>query len=177
MGLLSRSPPHRCAGYQGKWVSGSSQASYTQTAYLKFIYWINPIIPDLTNLLLLPTLLLRYNRKHGAHPEDTLPNTSDKIGDMKMDHTPHQHEKVPPPPFRQLLRNFLIELAIYGLLLVGYFYIALRFLGEPLKNLFDQSLLVYAISGLILIVVQAVVLEFITSWLFDFLGLNRLTSK
>ena len=93
-----------------------------------------------------------------------------------MDHSSDQ-ESVHTPPFRQLLRNFLIELAIYGLLLVGYFFIALRYLGEPLKNLFDQSLHFYAIAGLVLIVVQAVVLEFITSWLFDFLGLNRLTSK
>jgi hypothetical protein len=81
------------------------------------------------------------------------------------------------PPFRQIIRNLLIEMAVYGVLLVGYFYIALRFLGEPLKNLFDQSLVFYAISGLILIVAQAVVLEFITSWLFDFLGLHRLTSE
>jgi len=92
-----------------------------------------------------------------------------------MDQHPKSKQPV-SPPFRQLVRNFLIEMAIYGVLLVGYFYVALRFLGEPLKRLFDQSLLFYAISGLILIVVQAVVLEFITSWLFDFLGLNRLTS-
>jgi hypothetical protein len=36
---------------------------------------------------------------------------------------------------------------------------------------------VYGIIGLTLIVVQAVFLEFITSFLFDFLGLHRLTSK
>jgi hypothetical protein len=86
-------------------------------------------------------------------------------------------DKTGNPPFRQMIRNLLIEMVVYGLLLVGYFYVALRFLGEPLKNLFDQSLTFYAISGLILIVVQAVILEFITSWLFDFLGLHRLTSE
>ena len=79
--------------------------------------------------------------------------------------------------FRQRLLNFSIEMAVYGVLLVIYFYLALRFLGEPLKDLFDQSLGLYAVVGLGLIVVQAVVLEFITSWLFDFLGLNRLMSK
>jgi hypothetical protein len=94
----------------------------------------------------------------------------------KMDHEGNQ-DKTSNPPFRQTMRNLLIEMAVYGVLLVGYFYIALRFLGEPLKNLFEQNLPFYAVSGLILIIVQAVVLEFITSWLFDFLGLHRLTSE
>jgi hypothetical protein len=86
-------------------------------------------------------------------------------------------DKTGNPPFRQVIRNLLIEMVVYGILLVGYFYIALRFLGGPLKNLFNQNLPFYAISGLILIIVQAVLLEFITSWLFDFLGLHRLTSE
>ena len=93
-----------------------------------------------------------------------------------MDHDSNP-KKASAPPIGQLIRNFLIEMVIYGVLLVGYFYIALRFLGEPLKNLFDQSLTFYAITGLVLIVAQAVVLEFVTSLLFDFLGLHRLTSK
>lgn len=93
-----------------------------------------------------------------------------------MEHE-NKPKKAKPPPIRQLIRNFLIEMVIYGILLVGYFYIALRFLGDPLKTLFDQSLPVYAFVGLALIVTQAVFLEFITSLLFDFLGLHRLTSK
>ena len=79
-------------------------------------------------------------------------------------------------PFLHLIRNFLIEVAVYGVLLVIYFFVALRYLGEPLARLFNSNLVVYAVFGLGLIVVQAVVLEFITSLLFDFLGLNRLTS-
>jgi pilus assembly protein TadC len=96
---------------------------------------------------------------------------------MKMDHghTPEQVSN--PPPLRQMVRNFLIEMAVYGVLLVGYFYVVLQFLGDPLKNLFDQSLPFYAFAGLGLIVAQAVLLEFITSLLFDFLGLHRLTSE
>jgi hypothetical protein len=80
-------------------------------------------------------------------------------------------------PFRQLVRNFLIELVVYGILLVIYFFVALRYLAEPLSKLFERNLVVYAVIGLGLIVVQAVVLEFVTSFLFDFLGLHRLTSK
>jgi hypothetical protein len=82
-----------------------------------------------------------------------------------------------PPPFRQMVRNFLIEMAVYAVLLIGSFFIALEFLEEPLKKLFDQSLPWYAIVGLGLIVAQAVLLEVITSLLFDFLGLHRLTWK
>ncbi|NIW46288.1 MAG: hypothetical protein GWN14_27335 [candidate division Zixibacteria bacterium] len=79
--------------------------------------------------------------------------------------------------YSELIRNFIIELIVYGILLVIYFFVALRFLAEPLRNLFDNNLIVYAVIGLGLIVVQAVFLEFVTSLLFDFLGLNRLTSK
>lgn len=86
-------------------------------------------------------------------------------------------EKNPRVPFREMIRNFIIELIVYGLLLVAYFYLALRYLAAPLSRLFDNSLIVYAVLGLILIVVQAVFLEFVTSLLFDFLGLHRLTSK
>ncbi|HAY83559.1 MAG TPA: hypothetical protein DCY42_01170 [Chloroflexi bacterium] len=86
-------------------------------------------------------------------------------------------EKKAQVPFRELVRNFVIELVVYGILLAIYFFVALRYLAEPLSNLFDNNLIVYAFIGLGLIVVQAVFLEFITSLLFDFLGLHRLTSK
>lgn len=86
-------------------------------------------------------------------------------------------ESTPQTPFKQLIRNFLIEMVVYGVLLIAYFFLALRFLAAPLARLFDNNLVVYAVLGLILIVVQAVVLEFVTSLLFDFLGLHRLTSK
>lgn len=84
-------------------------------------------------------------------------------------------EKKQRVPFRILIRNFLVELIVYGGLLVVYFFVALRYLSEPLALLFGENLIVYAVIGLGLIVVQAVVLEFVTSLLFDFLGLHRLT--
>jgi hypothetical protein len=83
----------------------------------------------------------------------------------------------PQVPFRELVRNFLIEIVVYGVLIGIYFFVALRFLAEPLTRLFDSNLVVYAIIGLGLILVQAVFLEFVTSLLFDFLGLHRLSSK
>lgn len=91
------------------------------------------------------------------------------------------HDIVPDnenvPPFRQMLRNLMIEMLVYGVLLVGYLFIVLEYFSDPIRNLFEQNLPLYAVVGLGLIIVQAVLLEFITSILFDFLGLNRLTSK
>jgi len=83
-------------------------------------------------------------------------------------------EKKAKAPVRELIRNFIIELIVYGGLLVVYFFVVLRYLGEPLARLFGDNLVVYAFGGLGLIVAQAVFLEFVTSILFDFLGLHRL---
>ncbi len=87
------------------------------------------------------------------------------------------HTGQPQIPFKELLRNFVIEMIVYGILIAIYFYIALRFLADPLAELFNSHLAAYAFLSLGLMVVQAVVLEFVTSLLFDFLGLHRLSSK
>jgi hypothetical protein len=78
------------------------------------------------------------------------------------------------PRFRKLIRNFVIEVLIYSVLVVGYFSLVLRFLGEPLEKLFTTDLTVYAFAGLALIVVQGAVLELITSFLLNRLGLESL---
>jgi hypothetical protein len=79
--------------------------------------------------------------------------------------------------FKALIRNFLIEMVVYGGLLLIYFLLALRYLGEPLARMYASNLKLYSVLSLVLIVAQAVVLEFVVSFLFDFLGLNRLTQK
>ena len=73
-----------------------------------------------------------------------------------------------------LLRNFVIEVLVYAMLVLGYFLLVLRFLGKPLEQLYANHLTVYAFVALALIVVQGVVLEFVTSFLIDRLGLERL---
>ncbi|MFQ6057713.1 MAG: hypothetical protein ACE5MB_02380 [Anaerolineae bacterium] len=75
---------------------------------------------------------------------------------------------------RILIRNFVIELIVYGGLVTGYFWVVLRFLGQPLAGLFKGNLPVYAVAALVLIVVQGVVLEFVTSFLIKQLKLERL---
>jgi len=73
-----------------------------------------------------------------------------------------------------LLRNFLIELVLYALLLMIYFWGVLRYLGEPLNNIFHLNPLVYAVATLILIVAQGVFLEWVTSFLITRLGLEKM---
>ena len=75
---------------------------------------------------------------------------------------------------RKVIRNFAIEVLLYSVLVVGYFLLVLRLLQEPLERLFTNSLVVYAFVALGLIVAQGVVLEFITSFLINRLGLERL---
>lgn len=75
--------------------------------------------------------------------------------------------------WKHLLRNFIIELVLYGILVVVYFFIVLRFLGDWLLNLFQEQPVLYGFLALILIVAQGVVLEAITSFLIERLNLGR----
>lgn len=75
---------------------------------------------------------------------------------------------------RSLLRNFILEMILYGILVVAYFLVVLRFLGEPLTELYDSNLRLYAVAALALIVAQGVVLEWVTSFLVDIMGLERM---
>jgi hypothetical protein len=74
---------------------------------------------------------------------------------------------------RTVIRNFAIEIVIYAVLVVGYFFLVLRLIGEPLVKLFNSNLTLYAIVALVLIVAQGVLLEAITSFLIDRLGLEN----
>lgn len=73
---------------------------------------------------------------------------------------------------RRLLFNFLLEAFVYSLLLAVYFLTVLRYLGQPLNELFHLSPLFYAGATLLLIVAQAVVLESVTLLLLKWLGLD-----
>ena len=82
-----------------------------------------------------------------------------------------------PPPripvnLKGLLRDFIIELIIYGGLVTIYYFLVLRFLSSPLVLLYDRYLTLYVIAALILIVAQGVILESITSFLLSRLGLG-----
>jgi hypothetical protein len=78
------------------------------------------------------------------------------------------------PKTRILVRNFVFEMVIYGVLVAGYFYLALRLLGNPLKQLFTDNLVLYSFVALVLIVAQGLLLEVITSAIIRWLKLERL---
>jgi NADH:ubiquinone oxidoreductase subunit H len=63
------------------------------------------------------------------------------------------------------LRAFLIELAIYAVLVVVYFFLVLHFLGGWLHGLETHHRYTYAGTAILLIIGQAVVLENITTLL------------
>lgn len=78
------------------------------------------------------------------------------------------------PKIRRMIGSFAIELLVYSVLVVLYFVAVLRLLGDPLHGLYSTNLVLYAFLALALIVVQAVVLEAITSFIMGILGLDQL---
>ena len=67
---------------------------------------------------------------------------------------------------RKTLYSFLAELVVYGLLVVVYFFLVLHFLGDWLAQLNKQNVHLYAIVAIGLIIGQAVVLEWVTTFIF-----------
>jgi hypothetical protein len=74
---------------------------------------------------------------------------------------------------RVLVRNFVVELIVYGVLVAAYSILVLRLLGKPLARLFHSNLGVFAFVSLALIVAQGVLLDALTSFLLDKLRLER----
>ena len=56
-----------------------------------------------------------------------------------------------------------INLALYAVLVVAYFLVALRWLNEPLGRLFRQDLADYALVSVILILGQGLLLDLVAS--------------
>ena len=66
---------------------------------------------------------------------------------------------------RKTLISFSVELVVYALLVVGYFFLVLHFLGGWLAQLDKQNIRLYALLSIGLIIGQAVVLEWVTTFL------------
>ncbi|MGD8996747.1 MAG: hypothetical protein PVH80_01450 [Anaerolineae bacterium] len=75
---------------------------------------------------------------------------------------------------RTLIRDFLIELVVYGALVLAYSWVVLRWLSEPLRELFHSNLLIYALLSLGLIVAQGAVLDVVTTFLLGLLPTEHL---
>jgi len=74
---------------------------------------------------------------------------------------------------RRTLRAFLVELLVYAVLVTGYFFAVLHFLGGWLVRLAKKHIRTYAIVAILLIIGKAVVLEAITTGLLRFLRGGR----
>ena len=74
---------------------------------------------------------------------------------------------------RRTLRAFAIELTLYGLLVTGYFFGVLHFLGNWLVQLETQYIRIYASVAILLIIGQAVMLEAVTTGLLRLLRRGR----
>ena len=74
---------------------------------------------------------------------------------------------------RILFRNLLIEIIIYSILIFGYYLLVLRWLGDWMMSLYDTSLVYYSFAGLGMILIQAVLLDFVTSYLMKYIRLDQ----
>ena len=63
------------------------------------------------------------------------------------------------------VRAFAIELVIYAVLVVAYFFLVLHLLGQWLFQLETQHRYLYAMLAILLIIGQAVLLESLTTFL------------
>jgi hypothetical protein len=66
---------------------------------------------------------------------------------------------------RQWLKSFTLELVVYAVLVVGYYFLVLHLVGDWLNRVFHANRPVYAGVALGLIIIQGVVLEGLTRWL------------
>jgi hypothetical protein len=63
------------------------------------------------------------------------------------------------------LRAFLIELLVYSVLVVVYFFLVLHFLADWVNELEPRHIKIYALVSIGLIIGQAILLEIVTTWL------------
>ncbi|HVV01485.1 MAG TPA: hypothetical protein VHH88_09000 [Verrucomicrobiae bacterium] len=66
---------------------------------------------------------------------------------------------------RKSIKSFLLELAVYAVLVVIYFFLVLHLMGSWLYHLFKNERKTYAVVALLLIVGQGVLLEILTTGL------------
>jgi hypothetical protein len=72
-----------------------------------------------------------------------------------------------------LIRNLIIEIVLYSLLLVGYYFLVLRQLQGWIQEIFMQNLTLYAFVGLGLILIQGAFLDLVTTLLLKYIKLDQ----
>jgi hypothetical protein len=64
------------------------------------------------------------------------------------------------------LKSFLIELLVYSVLVVGYYFLVLHLLADWIAHLYEGDRRLYAAVALALIAGQGIALELLTAALF-----------
>jgi len=62
---------------------------------------------------------------------------------------------------------------LYSLLLVGYYFVVLRWLQDWIQDIYLQNLTLYAFVGLGLILIQGAFLDLVTSLLLKYIKLDQ----
>lgn len=70
---------------------------------------------------------------------------------------------------RRTLLSFCAELVVYSGLIVAYFFLVLHFLGNRLEHLSKENIKLYALVAIGLMIGQAILLEWVTTFLFRLL--------
>ena len=64
---------------------------------------------------------------------------------------------------RRLASTLAIDLVLYAVLVVAYFFVVLQWLNEPLAGLFREDMGHYALVSVLLILGQGLLLDIVTS--------------
>jgi hypothetical protein len=75
--------------------------------------------------------------------------------------------------FKRQLLSFGREMAVYAVLVTGYVYLVLHYLGAWLYHLFQSERKTYAVVSLLAVVIQGVLLERLTAVLLHLLKLDK----
>jgi hypothetical protein len=67
--------------------------------------------------------------------------------------------------YRHALLSFLFELALYSVLVIVYFFLVLHLIGPWLAEIYRDHIRLYALLSVSLILGQAVLLEWVTTFL------------
>jgi hypothetical protein len=66
---------------------------------------------------------------------------------------------------KALLKTYVLEFLVYGVLLVAYYFLVLHLLGDWLNGLFHKDRKLYAFTALALIAAQGILLDLVTRFL------------
>ncbi len=78
------------------------------------------------------------------------------------------------PAIRKLIRVFGLQMLIYAVLVTVYLFIIIRYLTDWLLALYQENLPLYAFLSLLFIVLQAVLLDWLTTFIMKRFGLEHL---